>query len=287
MTKPSTMIHLEYEQAKLSIDPRRGANTTSWSIEGQDILYVDPQSYGQPQVKYTGGNPIMFPIFSTLGLNGESHVWYDGKPVTLSQHGLARLSTKWSHESLTKNSVTLKLCSSQDTLNIFPWDFELTVKYTLHERQLILSQTVRNTGDSVLPFIVGFHPYFSVSRASNCEVTGLVEGTPCQKISNHGPDDLNHHLPHRFDFANHEINHHFVSQARHTQLIDRLSGRRIALRPDMNYPCLTAWSEPQKPFVCLEPVTGRRGAFETRENLIRLAPTKEWTGSIEFEVLSL
>ena len=281
------MIHLEHQQSKLSIDPKRGANVASWSIEGQDIFYVDPDSYAQPNVKYTGGHPIMFPIFSTLGLQGSSQLRYDGKAIALSQHGLARLSKNWGHEQLGSHSVVLKLESSEETLSIFPWEFELNVTYTLHERQLTLSQSVHNTGGSTMPFVVGFHPYFAVSRASNCEVMGLVEGTPCQKISNHGPDDLNHHLPHRFNFARDEINHHFVSQARHTQLIDRLSGRRIAVRPDQHYPCLTVWSEPQKPFVCLEPVTGRRGAFETRENLIRLAPGETWSGTIEMEVLSL
>lgn len=281
------MIQLQNQQSKLSIDPSRGANVNTWTIEGHDIFYVDPISHAQPNVKYVGGNPVMFPIFSTLGLNGESHLLYDGKSINLSQHGLARLSREWKYELIDESSVRLTLCSSAGSLRVFPWEFELTVTYTLLEHQLQLSQSVRNTGTSTLPFVTGFHPYFSVSRASNCEVIGLLEGTPCQKISNHGPDDLNAHLPHRLDLANNEINHHFVSHARHTQLVDRLNGRRIAVRPDKNYPCLTVWSEPQKPFVCLEPVTGRRGAFETRENLIRLAPDELWTGGLEIEVLSL
>lgn len=281
------MIQIKHQQSSLSIDPSRGANATSWTIEGHDIFYVDPISLAQPNVKYVGGNPIMFPIFSTLGLHGESLLRYDGRSIYLSQHGLARLSAKWEHELIGENSVQLTLCSDSSSLQIFPWEFELTVTYTLLERKLQLSQSVRNTGSSTLPFVTGFHPYFSVSRANNCEVIGLVEGTPCQKVSNHGPDDLDHHLPHRLNFSHDEINHHFVSNARHTQLVDRLSGRRIALRPDKNYPCLTVWSEPQKPFVCLEPVTGRRGAFETRENLIRLAPGEIWTGDLEMEVLSL
>jgi galactose mutarotase-like enzyme len=284
---PLSMIKLQYEHTKLELDPKRGLNLCRWSIEEQEIIYVDPVSYANPGPKFVGGNPVMFPIFSTLGLHGESDLHYDGKQIKLNQHGLARLSEDWAWEQSSPAEVSCRLNSSQQSLSIFPWPFQLEVQYRLGERSVHITQRVKNIGDTDLPFVAGFHPYFSISSPRHCEVTGLVEGTPCYFVSNHGADDLDSKLPHRLPLGQAEVNHHFVSHGKQVQLVDHFSGRRIAIRPDAAYQCLTIWSEPERPFICVEPVTARRGAFETRENLIRLQPDHTWEASMSYEVLQL
>jgi len=75
-----------------------------------------------------------------------------------------------------------------------------------------------------------------------------------------------------------------VTGSRKITLKDRLSTRRIGLHPSGAFPCLTVWSEPGQPFICLEPTSGRRGAFETHENLNVLPAGEEWIGQVEIVV---
>jgi galactose mutarotase-like enzyme len=280
------MMILNNGSAQLGVSPYRGAATCFWKINGKDIFYVDQKSLKKKDLKFVGGNPVMFPIFSSLGLNGQTQLRYDGFNIQLPQHGLARLSTEWRSNLNEPNQLSLYLSSSAETLRIFPWDFILEMTYTLGETSLTLEQKVINTGNKTLPFVAGFHPYFQVSDPKHCELSGLREGQPCYFVSNYGPDDMQAHLPSRLPLGTAEVNHHFDNSARTITLKDRLNGRRVSITPH-NYPCATIWSEPGRPFVCIEPVTGRRGAFESRENLVRLPVGECWQGKIVMQVEQL
>lgn len=281
------MITLVEADARLELNPYRGAATCSWTIDEKPIFWVDDESLAQPNIKFKGGNPVMFPIFSTLGLEGQSELRYDGQRIHLAQHGLARLSTEWRCNHIDENRAVLFLDSSPATRETFPFDFQLTFMYTLSATGLKLEQKVFNPGSTALPFVVGFHPYFAVSDPANCDFRGHLPGRPCFRVSNHGPDNLDDHLPHRLPLGEAEVNHHFIREMKTVTLHDRLWGRTIRLRPDDAYGAMTVWSEPGEPFVCIEPVSGRRGAFETREQLVRLAPKATWSGSIDIEVSGL
>jgi len=281
------MIHLKNGSAEYSINPFRGAATCHWSISGRDILYIDPNSYFQPQVKFKGGNPVMFPIFSTLNLDGSTETSFHGKEINLPQHGSARLSNSWRVNMTSDSSAILYLQHTDESLKDYPFKFNLEVHYQLREDSLELTQKVYNPGNETMAFVAGFHPYFKVSDPSQCEVSGLVPGTQCYDLPNAGPFNFNAHLPHSLPLGKREINHHMVTGARKITLKDRLTTKRISINPSAAYPCLTVWSEPGEPFVCIEPTSGRRGAFETRENLTHLAPGKSWEGKVEFKVENL
>lgn len=281
------MIELKNGKASYVINPYRGGASCSWKVDGQDIFYVDKTSYSKPTIKFKGGNPICFPIFSTLGLYGQETTLYDGRNLSLPQHGLARLSSQWRANLDSNASAKLYLQHSPETLKDYPYPFELEVTYYLYEDGLRLTQKVYNPGTSPLPFVIAFHPYFKVSDPLNCEVSGYLPGTPCYAIPNHGTHDFKANMPDQLPLGREEINHHMVTGSRKITLKDRLTTRRISLHPSGEYPCLTLWSEPNQPFICMEPTSGRRGAFQTRENLTRLAPGDSWEGQIEIRIENL
>ena len=125
------MIHLSAGKAKYTINTIRGASTCQWSIDGKDIFYIEPKSYAGKQIKFKGGCPVMFPIFSTLKSNGESSLYYNGKLIQLPQHGLARLSTCWRVNQESESSARLYLQTHKESLDDFPFAFELEVLYEL------------------------------------------------------------------------------------------------------------------------------------------------------------
>lgn len=278
------MITLKNGTAKLSLLPFRGANICSWTRNGSEVLWVDRDSLKGPSLKFGGGNPVIFPIFSTLGIKGESSLSYDGQKIQLPQHGLARLCSHWRPNLSRDDQAILYLDSNSETEKCFPWPFQLRFVYTLGENSLTLEQEVINPGKSPLPFVVGFHPYFKVSDPSNCEFIGHFPGRPCIHIDKKGENNYQARLPHRFSFGKNEIDHHFTDHHSSVRLKDRVLGRTIQLDTSPEYRAMTVYSVPGKPFVCVEPVTGRRGAFDTRENLIRLAPGQMWRGRVHISI---
>lgn len=279
------MIKLQNKTSSLHLLPYRGGAVSNWKIKQKDILYLDPTTYHSSSIKFQGGIPVMFPIFSTLNLDGSDKLIYDGKKIKLAQHGLARLQSNWKANHNTENEVSLYLMSSEDTLSIFPFPFELEIQYRLGEQHLDIEQTVTNPGTSHLPFIAGFHPFFKVSHPKNCEISGIPYGTPYYLQLNSGERDFHAKYQSSLNLGHEEINHHFRGNFQQLRLRDRLNATDILITSS-GYPCTTVWSEPHRNFVCIEPNTGRRGAFETRKDLIRLAPKTSWKGKMRFKVNS-
>ena len=103
-------------------------------------------------------SPVLFPIVGTLKNNTYS---IDNKEYKLSRHGFAR---DMEFELIKKevNSVTFALKSSEKTLKLYPFKFELHIIYTLKETGLIIQYVVINSNNIAMPFSIGAHPAFSL-----------------------------------------------------------------------------------------------------------------------------
>jgi galactose mutarotase-like enzyme len=275
------MIELKHGNSKLILQPWRGGSISHWNINNREILYCDQKSYQEKNIKYKGGIPVMFPIFSTTCLNGDNKIRYDGKQIDLQQHGFARLSNLWRCNQVADNQINMYLQANTETLASFPFKFEFEQQLTIIENTLNITQKVFNPSKETLPFVSGIHPYFSISDPSNCEINGIPYGSPYYLQLNSGERDFNAKLNQSLPLGKSEINHHFKSSPSKVTLKDRKTGHQITLEKSPEYPCITVWSELNQPFICIEPNTGRRGAFETRENLIRLKPGESWSGKIK------
>ena len=104
-------------------------------------------------------SPVLFPIVGTLKNNTYS---IDNKEYKLSRHGFAR---DMEFELIKKevNSVTFALKSSEKTLKLYPFKFELHIIYTLKETGLIIQYVVINSNNIAMPFSIGAHPAFSLT----------------------------------------------------------------------------------------------------------------------------
>ena len=78
----------------------------------------------------------------------------------MTQHGFAR-DSKFSVVNQTPNSVTLELCSDEQTKTNYPYDFCLQITYELIENVLKTNYSVKNTGTETMYFGLGAHPAFS------------------------------------------------------------------------------------------------------------------------------
>ena len=85
-------------------------------------------------------SPILFPIVGRL--KNDSYT-LNGKEYKLPRHGFARdCDFEVIHQK--ENEVVFSLRESQETLKMFPFEFELQIKYTLENNKLTISYKVIN-----------------------------------------------------------------------------------------------------------------------------------------------
>ena len=102
--------------------------------------------------------PILFPH---AGKVVDGKIEAKGKNYESGQHGIARLME---HDFVdqTADTIVLELCSNEETLSKFPYEFRLISTFTLEGDTVHHTLTVENLDEEKLPFGIGYHPAFTV-----------------------------------------------------------------------------------------------------------------------------
>lgn len=102
--------------------------------------------------------PVLFPFIC----NTDPGVYtVDGKQFRLANHGFAR-DNEFALVSSEKSEAEFVLRSSEDTKKLYPYDFELYLKYSVSGNRLTVSYRVKNTNGKAIRFFIGGHPAFRV-----------------------------------------------------------------------------------------------------------------------------
>lgn len=102
--------------------------------------------------------PFMFPICSSVA---DDIYTYRGKEYKMGLHGFAQYEN-FSADKKSDSEIALTLTSSDKTREIYPFDFVLTITYTLDGNKLSVSADIKNTGNDMLHATFGGHPGFNV-----------------------------------------------------------------------------------------------------------------------------
>lgn len=130
------------------------------------VIWLSKTAVFDDKKAIRGGVPICWPWFGAaapeLG---------DGLP----SHGFARTS-KWSIGQIIESDsgveLELKLHSSEETLKLWPYPFELTLKATLN-KQLKLELITENQGKHAFTYRSALHTYLNISAPEAVNVSGL------------------------------------------------------------------------------------------------------------------
>lgn len=106
-------------------------------------------------------SPVLFPIVGALVDNS---YFYRGKKYELSRHGFAR-DFEFERINSRPDCASFVLKENAETLLKYPFEFELQIDYTLVEKKLLISYTVRNTSTEEMPFSIGAHPAFALPKS--------------------------------------------------------------------------------------------------------------------------
>lgn len=267
------------ENCSIEIVPERGGIITSWKVKNQELLYLDKQRFTDPNLSVRGGIPILFPICGNLPDNVYT---YEQKKYTLKQHGFAR-DLPWEVTSETAQndsaSITLTLKSNQETLLIYPFEFEVNFTYQLSNNILKIEQNYTNKSLVRMPFSTGLHPYFAINNKSQLKFNIPANEYQDQKTKTVHPWQGN------FDFSQTEIDAAFMPiNANSTSMIDQETGLELAINFSDLYSLIVFWTLNDKDYVCLEPWTGPRNSLNSGVGLIYLDPETTVNTWVEMSV---
>ncbi len=260
----TTTITNSYLTAEIN---HSGAELFSLKTNSNDKEYVWE---GNP--KYWGKHsPILFPIVGTMKDNTYT---YNSVPHHLSRHGFAR-DRVFELIEKKENSAIFSMQSSEETLKVYPFHFELQISYILKDKSLNINYKVINKGESKMPFSIGAHPAFSL--AGNFENYSLQFEKEEPLVYNLLENDLvsnetkilpttNNLVP--LDYQLFKNDALIFKSLKSNYLTILETGSPILRVHYEDFPNLGIWTKKDAPFLCIEPWFGYSDSVESSGNLI-------------------
>lgn len=247
--------------------PERGGMATRLHIAGDELFFLDDDSFRDTARNVRGGNPVLFP---SPGKLHDDRWARDGHHGAMKQHGFAR-NLAWrvaDTHTADAASVTLTLQDDDLTRAMFPWSFKAAYTYALAGDSLRISQRFTNTGDKPMPFGAGFHPYFLVPQADKAQAT--IDTAASRVFDNVTKAEIPFD---GFDLTAQEVDYHLLDHgSAHSVLTRPHHDRHIHLDCSPEFTHWVVWTKRDRDFVCLEPWTCPGDALNTGDRLMTLAP---------------
>ena len=279
-TDPSHWLSLRGGELSARIDPLGAQLSELKDASERDLLWG-----GDPSV-WAGRAPLLFPIVGALA-GGEYRV--DGKSYRLPRHGFARVSTFQVLEA-SASSASFRLKADDATLQVYPFRFELDVRYALEGATLSITTLVRNAGERKMPASFGYHPAFrwplpfGQERSDHFIEFAAAESSPVRRLDATGllsPDRYPTPVEQRRLALSDALFEHdvliFDDMRSRALTYGAPHGPRLRVSfPDSPY--LGLWSKPQAGFVCIEPwhgvadLHGFSGAFSAKQGVFTVLP---------------
>jgi galactose mutarotase-like enzyme len=287
------MISLENEYIRVSF-AAKGAELTGITSKttGLDYLWKgDPAYWGKH-------SPVLFPVIGAL--KDETYL-VDGKAYHLSRHGFAR-DLDFQVQQVNDAELLFSLSSTPDTMKIYPFQFQLGLRYIISGSSVSCTYEVYNPAEKNLLFSVGGHPAFAAPLTNDavyedCYLEFAVdESLTYFKIKDNLISDQTDtlHLDKGKLFLRHAL---FYDDA---LVFKHMDSRAITLRNTKNefglhfrfndFPFFGIWAAKDADFICLEPwcgiadSIGHNQQLSDKEGIVCLAPGEDWKRVWEVEI---
>ena len=239
-------------------------------------------------------SPILFPIVGTLKNNSYQ---YNETEYHLPRHGFAR-DMDFELVNKKENSVTFSIQSSEETLKVYPFIFELQIIYTLDKNSLSIEYKVINNGKSKMPFSIGAHPAFALP--GNFENYAIQfekeESLEYYLLEN----DLISNKTKTLEFQNKLVPLNYQLFENDALIFKTLESNSVTISENSNpklrvnfndFPSLGVWTKMNAPFLCIEPWFGYSDTNENSGNLFEkegiqiLEENKTFRSEFSIEIL--
>ncbi|WP_276355443.1 aldose epimerase [Cohnella caldifontis] len=250
--------------SRVRICPERGGIVIGAELGGRQLLYLDPDTFYDPEANIRGGIPVLFPICGQL--RGGEYEW-EGRTYKMKNHGVAR-NRPWTEAATGADGsawVQLTLRSTPDTLASYPFEFELRFTYRLREGALTIEQEYRNLSDRPMPMVAGFHPYFAT------EGKNLPYVTDAQRYLDYN-DGAVKPFEGTLDLTGMKESAALLDAARPEIAFPLSTEAMVKMTYGEEFRYVVLWSVEGKPFVCVEPWTALNEALNDKKGLLQVQP---------------
>ena len=271
------MVKIKFENLEAVIDTK-GAQLRSLKKDGKELLWQGDAEWWENTA------PVLFPICSNLK-NGVYN--FEDKQYSMPSHGFANALT-FDVKQISENSALLSATSNPKTLEMYPFEFEFSVSFTLEKDKLITKYITTNPSDKDMYYSVGSHEGYDCPEGvenyavlfnkeeqfDSCVLDGPILTYEKENVAPNGKriDLKSEHFTVDAIILEH-INSDEIS------LLNKTTGDIVKVEL-ADFENLLIWSIPGAPFVCLECWCGfpdfvdTNGDFTKKHSIIKLAPGK-------------
>jgi galactose mutarotase-like enzyme len=276
------MTTIENEILKISVR-EKGAELTSVYNK---LTHIEHLWQASPQV-WPWHAPNLFPV---IGESVDKQILLDGQYYPMQRHGFAR-NSGFALMDTSDSDVLFSLTASKDTLQVYPYLFELKIHYQIQGNRLRVTYSVLNEDKKRMYFAIGGHPAFNVPF-------GRGEQYADYYLEFSQDDTLHRHLlsdnglftgqtePVPLDGRKLHLSKELFSKD--ALVFKNLKSRKVSLQSnshshkltldytDFNY--LGIWAKPGADFVCIEPwlgcadTEGRKAEMSHKEDIKSVEP---------------
>ncbi len=242
-----------------------GAEIKSLKKDGYEHMWC-----GDPRV-WDNTAPVLFPTLCALK---DGKYILDGRTYEMTKHGFVR-NKEFAVESASGTSVTMLYTHNEKTLQMYPFQFELRVIFTLVESAVQVEYRVTNLNDREMYFSVGAHEAYATPEGiedydiifpqkENLETVLLDGGLLQRHTMTIGKNTEYLPLYDKYFILDTLIFRNLKS--RELVLKNRKTDRSIKVAfPDCDY--LAIWHKPSAGYVCIEPWSGLPDNEDTNYDL--------------------
>ncbi|MDK4688097.1 aldose 1-epimerase [Kingella negevensis] len=157
----------------------------------------------------------------------------------------------------------------------YPFDYDISVRYELRENAaLSVCTEVRNTGETALPIVDGWHPYFAVDGDLDdwqLHINSQAQLAFSAALLPTGETTPDERFLHGSTLANISLDNCFIRRDNTAPAVT-LQGKRIrlTLSPDESYPYVQAYIPDDRKSIALENLSAAPDAFNNKIGLIEL-----------------
>jgi galactose mutarotase-like enzyme len=239
-------------------------------------------------------SPILFPIVGSL--ENDSYQ-FNTTTYHLPRHGFAR-EMNFEIIEKTEDKAVYSLKQSANTLEKYPFNFELQISYTLINSVLKIEFKVTNNNNVTMPFSIGAHPAFSL--ANDFENYELVFEKSENLIVSKLENDLISNTTYTLPIENNSLPLSYSLFENDALIFKTIESKSVSIAENnipflrvsyKDFSSLGIWTKNQAPFVCIEPwlgyadTLGNNGNLEDKEGIQILGVNQTFETNYLIEIL--
>lgn len=302
------IITLQNKDFTAQIAPDIGNTLYSLVYKNQERLYFPFTLDEYQSSSKLAGNPFMHPWANRLQANFitlqnrlhhfpahvAANIYRDANQLPL--HGLLLKSNKWkTTESTPLQHTAVYDFNSNDELSVFPYVHQLTMSHELiAKNEIKITTSILNLAAEEMPVSFGFHPYFILYEKRENTILTIPASNVIESDEKQIPNGNKSAKERLWNFnhdeiilAQHTFDHGFTDLKRkeNGDAVFRLNDIEICF--DKNYPYAQIYAplHPEKPYVCIEPMTAATNALNTN-SCPMLKPNENFVASFSIRFLS-